>query len=645
MPAPDASNHTLLPSLIFTHSASADAKRSPHKSDNGLFLPRPRSAEVPLDVGFKFGKAVNPQMDFIGTIKGGMGLGEANKISVVVEVRKFRCLAQNWIAFANCAKAPAQLRSPPISLGLNAKSLQKLPTVSKGDSDFELIESNALCYNAEPRTQSKPDVFNSKMTSLQQEIPVDVKVRFGKSTRSHVKDLAAIKRTSKDANLPQSDVRNNDTEFDLESRAKAWMAPMQVVTDQRLVVHADAPEQQLQPITIDDAMDFEEPSISKEAANHQNNHVVDTQDPEQIHTEDGSKLETSTLCRDAEVLPDYEPPKHQRTIVEVTGLGIAGEVGTSQPRNGSHPPGNTSALSRKPTVDSTQRISKQRGRIPSHRPSSRAGPPSTTYTTVDIVKILGQKLEQEQKQVADAAAQACRELEDANNVLQRENHVLKQELHESLEKRKASEADLIVQKETIKKLHTKANGFAVYMKGLGSDMTDLRREYTLLKEEHFKISTEHAHQTEEYQGECRQNILMNEQRLKCIRRDHKEIKSDALSQIVSLQRFNDELGARFCEKACELSEEKDRNVRLQQQSERISTEYIKISTSIDKSNEGLLAEIRAMSDKVETREQSDDLHKHLEQVLRACEAGDTAQRHMLNKIKDVEGSLSSLTPT
>jgi len=474
------------------------------------------------------------------------------------------------------------------------------------------------------------------MASLQQEIPVDVKARFGKSTRSQVKDLAAIKRTSKDANLPQSDVRNNDTEFDSESRAKAWMAPVQVVTDQRLVVNAEAPEQQRPPVTIDDAMDVEEPSMSKEAVDHQNNHVADTQDPE---------LNTSTLRRDAEVLPDYDPPPHQSSLVEGTGLEISGEVGTSQPRNGSHPPGNTSALSRKPMVEATQRISKQRGRIPSHRPSSRAGPPSTTYTTVDIVKILGQKLEQEQKQVADAAAQACRELEDANNVLQRQNHVLKQELHESLEKRKASEADLIAQKESIKKLHTKANGFAVYMKGLGSDMTDLRRDYTLLKEEHFKTSTGHAHQTEEYQGECRQNILMNEQRLKCIIRDHKEIRSDALSQIVSLQRFNEELGARLCEKACELSEEKDRNVRLQQQSERISTEYIKISTSIDKSNEGLLAEIRAISDKVKTREQSEDLHKHLEQVLCACEAGDTAQRHMLNKIKDVEGSLSSLTPT
>lgn len=359
---------------------------------------------------------------------------------------------------------------------------------------------------------------------------------------------------------------------------------------------------------------------------------------------DAMQVDNTANFLDKEVVPASLPMNIDTDSEETTGPTKSNKALLDKSSNCPSLRKSTFALMNveKPALHHDQKIKNQ----PNNRVSAaKIIQPNNAYTTSDIVKILGNKLEQEQKQTAEAARLAYKEVEEANGQLNRDNQALRHDLRVALRKKTVAESNLQDQKALTTKLHDKTMGFATYMKGLGSDFDDLRREHNSLKKQGISLAEDQAAQFQESREDVCRNIAAAEENLKHIKRENEELKFEYMAQLDSLRRFNDELVARLNDKVGELAEQRDRSMKAQQQLESCSKQYESITTSIHHGHADLINELRALLTKADSPADLNGVQEQLQQMLQAFGAARNVEENTQNKLQGVESVILTLLPT
>jgi len=267
-------------------------------------------------------------------------------------------------------------------------------------------------------------------------------------------------------------------------------------------------------------------------------------------------------------------------------------------------------------------------------------PQEVDFGSLDIVQILKQRLEQEQRKAKEVLITTHLEVEKANH----ENEILEKKLRIAIQREEVAVADLEEQKTHIKSLKKKAIGFATYMKGLGTDFADLRQEYSALKNDFENPSEDLTHQRKKLDEDIHRQLTPLKKNMRRLEHKNRELKTETFVQVQSLQRSNDNLNAKLVEKVCELAEQRERTAEVQKELDQALMEYAKIKDSLHSTKEDIVDGFRKLHNRIDDRADIALVNELVEYIQQLSGPERDIRESVKSKAQDLERLVLSLLP-
>jgi len=275
------------------------------------------------------------------------------------------------------------------------------------------------------------------------------------------------------------------------------------------------------------------------------------------------------------------------------------------------------------------------------RPKSSTRPQSgSSYTSVDIIKILGHKLEQEHQQAVEEAA------------YDNERQQVIQNMHTSFENQQ-QQLELAHQDNThlskaLQDIKIKLQQFAAtgrtmqkFVDGLGPEVHRLKTEHNQSKDEYLlnKETIKQSQMDREELGKCIASALQKSQQ---VRGQYNQIFLETQSHLNLMTHRKEDLEQKLGDQAGLLAAERDRTMRLEQQLKATLEMYGNIVGLVQSSESRIIDEVTLVQASIEARGLEDENNTKLDDSLKLLRTLDCAGLITQNAIEKVNDTLQSL---
>jgi len=294
-------------------------------------------------------------------------------------------------------------------------------------------------------------------------------------------------------------------------------------------------------------------------------------------------------------------------------------------------------------IASSHKVHKPKNK-PKARSKSSARPQSgSSYTSVDIVdiiKILGHKLEQEHQQAVEEAAYDNERQQVIQNM-----HTSFENQQQQLELAHQDNAHL---SKALQEIKMKLQQFAAtgrtmqkFVDGLGPEVHRLKTEHNQSKDEYL-LNRETLKESQMDREELGKSITSALQKSQQVRGQYNQIFLETQSQLNLMTHRKEDLEQKLGDQAGLLAAERDRTMRLEQQLKATLDMYGNIVGVVQDSESRIIDEVTLVQASIEARQREDENNIKLDDSLKLLRTLDCAGLITQNAIEKVNDMIQSL---
>lgn len=237
----------------------------------------------------------------------------------------------------------------------------------------------------------------------------------------------------------------------------------------------------------------------------------------------------------------------------------------------------------------------------------------SSYTSVDIIKILGHKLEQEHLQAVEEAAydsERQQVIQNLHTSFENQQQQLEQALQDNAHLSEALQENKI----KLQQFATTGRNMQKFVDGLGPEFHRLKTEHNQRTDEYLLLK-ESSKQSQVDHEELGQSITLALQKSQQVRRQYNQICLETQLQLKLMTHRKEDLEQKLGDQAGLLAAERDRTMRLEQQLKATSEMYRNIVGIVQSSESRIVDEVTLIQASVKARRLEDEINTKLDKSL------------------------------